>query len=333
MDRNFKVLLLPTGDLYDELFPRPVLERLASFAEIKTTDVARLDREGLIELAHDVDGAITSWGSPKFDAEVVAQCPQLRFIGHAAGSIKPIVTPEVFQKGVTVSGSAAIIAKFVGEACLMSAIAGLRKLTRNDRAMRDGEWKDGDYHIHDSLYGQVVGLVGLGMTARSFLQLLQPFQCQVLAYDPFISPDEAAKLGVTVCELDELLQRSGVISLHAAALPETNHMISAEKLALISDGALLINTARGALIDEVALIGELQSGRISAVLDVYEKEPLAADSPLRKLENVILTPHVAGPAYKRRWEMALAMVRDCERVLTGQKAMHSVDGSKLSQMA
>ncbi|NMB46692.1 MAG: hydroxyacid dehydrogenase [Firmicutes bacterium] len=330
---EFTILLMPTGELFNDLFPAKVLERLSAFAKIRRNTSTKPTRDEIIEMAKDVDAIITSWGSPLIDGDIVSHCPKLKFIGHAAGSIKPIVTREVFEKGVTVSSSAAIIAEFVGEACLLSAIAGLRNLIQNDRDMRNGNWRGVDYHIHDSLFRQDVGLVGLGMTARAFLKLLVPFECKVRVYDPFVSSEDAEKLGAEWYDLDELLESSSVISLHAASLPETRHMIDARRLGLIKDGSLLINTARGALVDEEALIEELSQGRFKAVLDVYEQEPLPVDSPLRKLSNVILTPHIAGPAYRRRWEMALAMINDCQLVLTNKSAKYAVDGSILDRIA
>ncbi|NMB26044.1 MAG: hydroxyacid dehydrogenase [Firmicutes bacterium] len=333
MSKSFRVLVMPTGELFNDLFPTQVIDRLSAFADIKRNTQPQLTKEQLLELTKDVDAIITSWGSPLIDEEVVLNSPKLKFIGHAAGSIRPIVTPDVFEHGVTVSSSAGIIAEFVGEACLLSALSGFRNLVENHRDMQEGNWRGADYHEHDSLIRQDVGLVGLGMTAREFLKLLAPFNCRVRAYDPFVSPGDATRLGVELTELDHLLAVSKVISLHAASLPETRHMIDERRLGLIQDGALLINTARGALIDEEALVRELSTNRFKAVLDVYEMEPLPPESPLRRMPNVVLTPHIAGPAYKRRWEMALGMVEDCEAILRGGKAKHAVDKGLLDRIA
>lgn len=324
-----KVLLLPTGDLYDELFPPQVIDLLHSYADVKHNHKGdQLSEIDLADLAQDVNGVLTSWGSPQFTESIVKACPNLRFIGHAAGSIKPIVTKEVFDH-VTVSSSAGIIAKFVAEAVLLSILAALRNTTLNDQDMKQGNWRSANYHIHDSLFGQTIGLVGLGMTARESLKLLAPFACKVYAYDPYISSAEADRLGVERMDLDNLLQTCPIISLHAAATPETTHLINADRLRLVRDGAVLVNTARGALIDEEALLSEVADGRFQVVLDVFATEPLEVDSPLRTWKHAILSPHIAGPAYLRRWEMGYAMAEDCRRVLIGEAPLHAVSASQL----
>jgi phosphoglycerate dehydrogenase-like enzyme len=126
------------------------------------------------------------------------------------------------------------------------------------------------------------------------IDLLAPYDVNILLYDPFVSFEEAAELGVTKLELDRLFERADVVSLHAPANAKTHHMLNAERLARMKDDALLINTARGSLIDEQALIQELSKGRFFAFLDVTDPEPPALDSPLRTLPNVVITPHIAG---------------------------------------
>ena len=131
------------------------------------------------------------------------------------------------------------------------------------------------------------------------MRLFRAFDARVLVYDPYLTEAQAQALGAELSGLDELLRRSDIVSLHVPSLPETRYMIGAAQLAMLKDGALFINTARGAIVDEQALIAELRKGRFTAALDVYEKEPLADDSPLRMLPNAILAPHAAGHSYRR----------------------------------
>jgi len=152
---------------------------------------------------------------------------------------------------------------------------------------------------------------------------LQQFDVTILVYDPFVSDEEAERLGAIKLELEPLLRRADVVSLHAPAKPDTIHLLDARHLSLMKDDALLINTARGALIDEHALIAELEKGRFFAFLDVSDPEPPAIDSPLRRLDNVVLTPHIAGciEDCSRMGELA---VEELRRFFAGEPPIHRI---------
>jgi phosphoglycerate dehydrogenase-like enzyme len=183
-----------------------------------------------------------------------------------------------------------------------------------------GGWQEG-YRLRHDLTGSTVGLVGFGAIARqlvSLLSLLRPFACRLLAYDPYAPPDVAAALGVSSTGLDDVLSQADVVSVHAGATDETRGLIGVRELALLRDGAVVVNTARGRIIDDTALIAELRRGRIQAGLDVFATEPLAADSELRQLPNVVLTPHVGGFTEEMYQRRALALVEDLRRVFAGE---------------
>jgi phosphoglycerate dehydrogenase-like enzyme len=165
------------------------------------------------------------------------------------------------------------------------------------------------------------------------IRQFKAFDAWVLVYDPFLEPAEADKLGVELVGLDELLGRSDIVSLHVPSLPETRHMIGAAQLAQLKDGALFINTARGALVDEPALIDELSKGRFTAVLDVFENEPLAEDSPLRSLRNAILAPHAAGHTHETYLRQGSTAVDEALLFLAGKPLRHEVTRSMLATMA
>ena len=145
-----------------------------------------------------------------------------------------------------------------------------------------------------TLAGSVVGLVGLGRIGRYVAQMFRVLGVTVLAYDPGLTTAQGDELGVRLAGLDEVLGGSDIVSLHLPVIPATRGLLSAEKLALLRDGCVFINSARAELCDEPALVRELQTGRISAYLDVFASEPLALDHPLRRLDNAIITPHIAG---------------------------------------
>jgi phosphoglycerate dehydrogenase-like enzyme len=182
-------------------------------------------------------------------------------------------------------------------------------------------------------YGKVVGIVGASRIGRRVIELLRPFDLCVLVFDPYLPDAEAAALGVESVELDDLLARSDVVSLHAPLLPETRGLLDAGRLARLRDGAVLVNTARGGLVDTAALTRELASGRIEAVLDVTEPEVLPADSPLYDLENVLLTPHVAGSLGNETRRLGRLAVEEIERYARGEPFAHPVRLEDLARIA
>ena len=178
---------------------------------------------------------------------------------------------------------------------------------------------------NETLYGKTVGLIGFGHVARLFRRHLTPFGCRVLVHDPYLSPDDAAREGVEhVPDLATLLRTCKVVSLHAPDIPATHSLIGASELALLQDGAIFLNSARGRLVDTNALTEALQTGRFFAAIDVTEPEPLAADHPLRTLPNVLFTPHIAGPTDDELPELTRMALTDLKRFLNGEPPLHPV---------
>jgi phosphoglycerate dehydrogenase-like enzyme len=175
--------------------------------------------------------------------------------------------------------------------------------------------------------------VSASKIGRRVLELLRPFDFTVLLHDPYVDEAEAAALGARLVEIDELVARADVVSVHAPDLPETEHLINAERLALMRDGTVVVNTSRGRLVDTDALTDELLNGRLSAVIDVTHPEPLPAHSPLYDLPNVFLTPHVAGSHGNELSRMGLFMVEEAERYVAGEPLLHRVDPETLGRQA
>jgi phosphoglycerate dehydrogenase-like enzyme len=211
-------------------------------------------------------------------------------------------------------------------------IVGLKRIWPLGQHVREGGWRESPYWPSRELYGKTVGIIGASHVGRHVIELLRPFGARILLYDPYVSPEEAARLGVTRAELDDLLCQADVVSLHAPAKPETHHLLDAGRLALMKDETLLINTARGTLIDEAALVAELAKGRFFAFLDVTDPEPPAADSPLRQLDNVVVTPHLAGCIEDcgRLGEMA---VEELRRYFAGEPSLYEVTAAMLARIA
>jgi phosphoglycerate dehydrogenase-like enzyme len=201
-----------------------------------------------------------------------------------------------------------------------------------DRVTHSGGWRDDQYARSLVLNRATVGIIGAGHVGRKVIEYLRNFEVKhILLYDPYLTVDAAAELGVIAVSLPELLRRSDAVSLHAPALPTTYHMLGSKELALLRDGTVLINTSRGQNIDEEALVSELERGRLMAFLDVTDPEPPALGSRLRSLPNVVLTPHVSGGGANNR--MGDCAVEEVRRFLAGEPALYEVRQDMIDRMA
>jgi phosphoglycerate dehydrogenase-like enzyme len=263
---------------------------------------------------------VTGWGCPPLDAEALRAAPRLRAVVHTAGSVKGHVTQACWQRGLQITSAAAANAVPVAEYTLAAILfANKRVLPSRDayRRVRDGS---ADWHVRladAGNYRRRVGIIGASRIGRRVIELLRPFDLEVLVSDPYLDPDEAAALGARLVPLPELCGGSDVVSVHAPWLASTEGLLSAELLAAMRDGTTLVNTARGALVDQPALERELVSGRLSAVLDVTSPEVLPASSPLYDLPNVLLTPHIAGSMGNELRRMADFALDELERWTKG----------------
>ena len=328
------IITMPRIDRYGDIFQPDIMADLEQSAEVLHNDLGRaFTTEELGEHARDCDAIITAWGAPKIDKTVVDAAPKLRIIAHAAGSVKGLIAEEVYDAGITVTNAALVMATYVGEFALCLALAMLRTLPRYAYGAPREAWNDIPSAGNETLHGKTVGIIGLSHTGRAFLKLLAPFECNVIAYDPYYSDERAAELGVKLVPLEELLSSSKVISLHAPITPETVGILDSDKLKLIPDGAVFVNTARGLLLDHDALARELSTGRFKAALDVTYPEPLPPDHPLRRLANVIIPPHIAGPTTDGRRDMFRCVVDDLKLFWAGKTPRNLVTKQMLERMA
>ncbi len=334
-----KIFVVPSGMLQQQLFPEHVQQALAAFADpIYNEAEGRLSEEELAAHLAGCAGVITGWGTPRFSPAVLDRTPHLQLISHAAGSIKflmPEPPEELFRRGITLTNATQTMSRYVAECTLALTIACLRRVSQYREAMKHSDFWWGTYSEYrpDTLFEQRVGLVGLGSTSWEFVRLLQPFGCELWAYSRHADHARAAAAGIKLVELDELLANCRVVCLFAASRPDTAGMISRERLALIPDGGVLINTARGVLIDEPALLEELKAGRLCAGLDVTYPEPPTADSPLRTLPNVLLTPHVGGPVPSRYSDMSAFAVEEARRFFAGEPLRGQVTEARFAGIA
>ena len=308
------------------LFPAPLRERIAELVDIDADlGVERFDDPRAAALLAELEVLITGWGGPRLDAALLAAAPRLRAVLHTAGSVKSLITPPVWARGVTVCSAAEANAVPVAEFTVgMVLLAGKGTFELRERYRRARGFTVAEVAPHVGNYGRRVGVVGASRIGRQVLTQLQRYDFDLRLHDPYAEAPPVPNV-----PLAELLSTSDVVSLHAPATAETRHLIDRERLALMPDGAVLINTARGSLVDTDALIHELSSGRLSAILDVTEPEPLPTDSPLFGLPNVFLTPHVAGSQGNELARLGASTVDELERLVTGLPLRHEVQQADL----
>jgi phosphoglycerate dehydrogenase-like enzyme len=333
-DRPVVVLAMARA-LTPDLFGPEERARLLAIAEVPDPEpLARFDEPRAEALLRDAEVLLTGWGSPRVDEAVLARAPRLRAIVHAAGTVKGHVDPACYARVRVVSAAAANavpVAEFTIAAILLAGKRAFR-LSRRYRELRGFRaWWNEVPPIGN--YRKVVGVVGASRIGRLVIERLRAFDFELLLHDPTLGADEARALGAEPAELDALLERSDVVTLHAPSLPETRHLLDRRRLALLRDGAVLVNTARGALVDGAALEAELESGRIDAVIDTTEPEVLPAGSPLFDLPNVFLTPHIAGALGTETRRLAALALDEIERLARGAPLAHEVRLADLPRIA
>ncbi|MFG3494668.1 hydroxyacid dehydrogenase [Streptomyces sp. NPDC047928] len=320
----------------DALFDQAALDRLVAVAD---TDPALVVRDfaaaGHAGALAGAEALLTGWGCPPLTADALARMPRLRTVVHAAGSVKHHITDACWERGLTVASAAAANALPVAEYTVAAILFSGKRVLDARRVYRERRRRPDplDLMAGAGNYRRTVGVVGASRIGRRVIELLRPFDLRVLLYDPYVPADEAARLGARPVSLDTLVLSSDVVTIHAPELPETRHLFDRDRLALLPDGATLVNTARGSLVDTAALTAELVSGRLNAVLDVTEPDELPADSPLYDLPNVLLTPHIAGSLGNELVRMAHAALDELERYGWGLPFADPVRAEALARSA
>lgn len=309
---------------YKRMFNSTSWDTLAAFADVIHHESENpATKKDLFALLPNADACITSWEVAALDADVLAAAPRLRAMAHMGGSVKRFVTDAVWARGIHVTAASPALAYDVAETTVGLMIVGCKRIVQLGQGVSAGGWRESKWFPSRELHSSVVGIIGASNVGRHVIELLKPFRARVLVFDPFLSDADAAALGVTQTTLSDLCRNSDVISIHAPDKPDTRRMLGSAQFALMKDDAVIINTARGTLIDEPEFIAELAKGRFFAFLDVTDPEPPAADSQLRKLSNVIVTPHIAGciDDCSRMGEMA---VEELRRFFAGEPAIYQI---------
>lgn len=335
-ERRPQVMVVMSRGARDTLFDETLWARLNDVADLgQPAHTDQLSSPDVLRRLADVEVLITGWGCPKLDAGVLHAAPRLRAALHAAGSVKGHLTEACWERDLLVTTAADANAVPVAEYTLAAILfAGKRIPTLAVLAQRHpGEWAFRDSVPERSNFRRTVGLIGFSRIGRRVAELLRPFDLDVLVADPYADPAAVAAAGAELVDLDAMLPRAQVLSVHAPSLRETRHLLDARRLALLPDYATIVNTARGALVDTAALTAECVTGRLYAVLDVVDPEPLPADSALFGLPNVMITPHVAGSLDTETRRMTELAIEELARYARGAPPIHPVRRTDLDRMA
>ncbi|MFF4527512.1 hydroxyacid dehydrogenase [Streptomyces bluensis] len=283
----------------------------------------------------DAELLITGWGCPPLDAAALDAAPRLRAVVHTAGTVRHHITAACWERGLAVSSAAVANAVPVAEYTLAMILLANKRVLDTARLYRlerrRVDWNE--RHPDAGNYRRTVGILSASLIGRRVIDLLRPHDLTVLLHDPYVSDTEARDLGAQPVSLPELFTASDVVSVHTPLLPETRGLVSRQLLARMRTGSTLINTARGAVVDQTALTDEVVSGRLHAVLDVTEPEVLPADSPLWDCPGVLITPHIAGSKGGELRRLADLALTEVESYTLGRPFAHPVRPEHLARLA
>ncbi len=296
---------------FDTFFTKENMLFAESLGDIIWLDTAIETMEDIKTKIKDCDTYITCWGSPALTPEILECAPKLKLLTHLGSTVAPVVCDEVYDRGIKVISGFDYYSKSTAEGAVAYILAALRDIPfYSERLKKQKIWRERDDYT-DGLIYKTVGIVGFGGVGRYVAKMLSNFDVYIKVYDiAEISKEDKERYSITQCSIEEIFSTCDIISLHLPYNDSTYHIIDDALLSKIKKGALLVNTARGAVVDEAALIKHLENGEFTAALDVYEKEPIDMDSPLLLFDNVLLLPHQAGPTVNLRAVITHELVKE-----------------------
>jgi D-3-phosphoglycerate dehydrogenase len=297
-----------------------ILSQVAT-VDVKTT----LSPEEIAQVIPEYDAIMIRSGT-KLTKEIIEAGKNLKIIGRAGVGVDNVDVPTATRQGIVVVNSPEGNTIAAAEHTLAMMLSLSRFIPEANASLKSGKW-DRKSFTGVEVYKKTLGVIGLGKIGSHVATVARAMDMKLLAYDPFLTAERAEKLGVNLVELEILLRESDYITLHLPKTKETYHLLNAERLAIMKPGARIVNCARGGIIDEAALAEALQSGRIAgAALDVFENEPLEADSPLRQIgSQLILTPHLGASTEEAQANVAIDVAEQIRDVLLGLPARAAVN--------
>ncbi|NLA99626.1 MAG: phosphoglycerate dehydrogenase [Methanomicrobiales archaeon] len=297
------------------------IEILKGFADVDVN--TGLTEDQLVAIIGEYDALLVRSGT-EVTAQVIDAGGRLKFIGRAGAGVDNIDTDAATRRGIVVANAPEGNTLAATEHTMAMMLSLARNIPQATASLKEGEWKRSKF-MGVELNDKVLGVMGFGRIGREVAKRAQAMEMRVIAYDPFITKERAATLGVEMVPLDELFRRADVITVHTPLIKETRHVINAKTIATMKDGVRLINCARGGIIDEKALADGIASGKVAgAALDVFESEP-PTDSPIIALDRVIVTPHLGASTVEAQQNVAISVANQCISVLSGGAAKYVVN--------
>lgn len=343
-----KALFILNENSRDKIYGPEETARIRELVDVYAPMMTADEVNGNPDVLRDCNIVMSGWGGPCIDREFLMNAPGLEAVFYGAGSIRGIVTEEFWEKDIPITSSWTANAVPVAEFTFAQIILCLKNTYRLNklytleypRLAAEAKNKEQAYlDLHnnrkaDGAYKTKVGIISMGMIGRMVCEYLKSLDVEVLAYDPFISEERASELGASLVSLERLFRECNIISLHSPWLPETEGMIKKEYFEMMRPGASFINTARGAIVHEEGMIEVLEKrSDITAVLDVTYPEPPEPTSPLFTLDNVFLTPHIAGSMNDECRRMGAYAADELERYIKGEKLLYRISRKQFSTMA
>lgn len=323
---------MPT-ETFQRVFALPEIDRIRDAGRLlQESPLESFDDDANREALAQAEVLVTGWGTQLIDDAVLDRAPRLRAIVHAAGSVKHHVTPACWARGIAVTSAAEANALPVAEytvAMILLSGKNVLQLAQETHKRRAAFTPDALFPRMGN-YRKRIGIIGASKIGRQVIELLRPYDVHVVVADPFLDAPAAQRLGVELADLPTLLSTCDVVSLHAPSVQDTYHLIDAVAIDALRPGTTLINTSRGELIDQDALVERVAHGDLFAVLDVTTPWTLPADHPFYENPNVLLTPHIAGSLGNELTRLAEAAAEEVERIAGGLSPAHPVDAATLS---
>jgi phosphoglycerate dehydrogenase-like enzyme len=335
-ERRPRLVVLAPEPLFRSFFDAPRRRRLSRLSRWTRVEGRRVTPRMRAAL-RDADALLTTWDSPRFGEELLARAPRLRLVAHCGGEVKGRFARPLFER-LVIANAPGPMAAYVAELAVAFLLIAARRIDDYREALRAPSRRvyarlhalgaDGE-----SLRQRTVGLLGFGRIGRETARLLGPFGARVVAHDPFADAGAAQALGVTLVPFRRLLARSDHLVIAAGVTETTRGLVGRDALALLRDGATVVNVARGAIVDLDALVREVRKGRLRCALDVTDPlEPLPPRHPLRRLRGAIVTPHVGAAMLEVRRAMADTLLDAVERFFAGRPVPTRVTAAMLETM-
>jgi D-3-phosphoglycerate dehydrogenase / 2-oxoglutarate reductase len=305
---------------------------LESHPNIEVINRPGMKPEELKEVIKDVD-ALVIRSATKVTADVIGAAPRLKVVGRAGTGLDNVDIPAASKRGIVVMNTPGGNTITTAEHAVSLMMALARNIPQAAASMKDGKWEKKKFQGTE-LYNKTLGIIGLGRIGSVVAERGVGLRMRVLGYDPFITKEVAANLGVELVSLDEIFARADFITIHTPKTKDTAKLLSKEAFKKMKPGVRIINCARGGLIDEAALLEALKDGKVAgAALDVYETEPPAADWPLRELPNVVCTPHLGASTEEAQANVAVAVCEQIVELLIYGTIKNAVNAPSVSQEA